>query len=81
MRNTLSRLGRKLRHQRGREWGGYLTPTEVLILVDTLKVRTNAWWKPDRQRENKKAGRANPGWFYFFPSADALKRLGIRRGK
>jgi len=65
----------------GKEYGGYLTAKEILCIAD-LEVKPNHpavkeyWYKQiEDAKTNKRAGKANPNWFYFQPSRkfDVLK--------
>jgi len=70
-KHLLSALG-KTTHQDGRQWGGYLTPVEILALTDDgAKTNTDLV----RIRESRDKGISGGQWFYFTPSKEQLAEL------
>jgi hypothetical protein len=55
-------------------WCGYLTPTEILSLVDYgIEIDKFNEWVVNNAKKNKKIGISNPTWFYFKPNEDFLQ--------
>ena len=48
-----------------REWGGYLTPVEIVSLIDEDGFKPSSPRDVERAREKVAAGNASPTWFYF----------------
>jgi hypothetical protein len=47
-------------------WGGYLTPSEVLALLNAGAIPTQYSWKDfEYFREKKAKGDCRPTWWYF----------------
>lgn len=57
-------LTKKLCHMGGREFGGCLTPSEILALPK-LGARMNNPRDLDDAKERKALGRSEPWWVYF----------------
>lgn len=61
------------------QWCGYLTPTEIIALIDAGAKPGLGWDSMlERVRLNKKTGISNPIWFYFYPNGikmvDSVKK-------
>lgn len=50
-----------------KDWGGYLTPSEILALIDNGCIPTDSYQKVwlSYVLNKKKEGTSNPMWFYF----------------
>lgn len=62
------RLRKKITHREGREFVGYLTPPEVVHLVEKMEgVEITEWSNHQYKnaKENVKKGVGNGTWFYF----------------
>jgi hypothetical protein len=47
-------------------WCGYLTPSEILTLVDNgIQVQDHDEWMINYAKEKKKKGECHQTWFYF----------------
>lgn len=74
--NNLRRAERKVRRLNKREWCGYLTPSEMLALVqDGARPTPNNQTMYDYHLERRERGESSPSWFYFYPSKEQLQRL------
>jgi len=60
-------LKKKIHHQYDRHLGGYLTPVEIVHVVEKMDVVLPRWSKVDyeRAKENVKKGIGYSMWFYF----------------
>ncbi len=58
------------RHSKEHEYGGYLTPVEILALIKDYGVIPTQSYETmlDYIKEKMYKGICNPQWFYFFPS-------------
>lgn len=57
----------KIIHMSGRQWGGYLTPAEIVLLFK-LGARSDGggtFNSLDHAKARVKAGNSSPYWFYF----------------
>lgn len=70
-------IRKKISHDgRGTKWGGYLTPVEIIYIVDVWKVQQDLNdWHVKYAREQIKKGESNPGWFYFVITKKDHERL------
>jgi hypothetical protein len=79
---NLQRAERKVQHQEGREWGGYLTPSEALALVEDGARLTHDHKAKLRSLEIEvEQGDSAPAWIYFYASHTQQKRWGSGSGR
>lgn len=78
--SNLDRALRKVTHHRAGVWCGYLTPSEILAVIDAGAVITNDW-KLDWIKEDVRKGQCRPTWFYFTPRKQLLPLLPKRDNK
>ena len=57
-------IRRKLQHMAGRQWGGYLTPTEIKHVL-TMGGKSTDRDAERRMRLDYQDGVSNARWFYF----------------
>jgi hypothetical protein len=58
-------------------WTGYLTPVEILLLIENGIIPTeNQIYKIDICKEEKKKGISGGIWFYFHLSKKFIKKYG-----
>lgn len=67
MSGNLERAVSKIKQTNGNEWGGYLTPSEILALLEAGADSTYSRRKRDIQecKQRLEAGQNNPWWWYF----------------
>ncbi len=72
---NLKRAERKIRQFQGRQWVGYLTPSEALAILDdgASEPHQHHTWREYLQKEKDK-GSSAPQWFYFIPSKAQQER-------
>ena len=73
MRSAITRMLAKCKHHDGRTWCGYLTVSEILMVLK-MKVAYSLHQEHLVQwaELSVKAGRAGSAWFYFTPSEEFL---------
>lgn len=54
----------KLTDETRREWGGYLTPSEVAAILENGGM-SNQKWTADYAKRKIAEGDSQPSWFYF----------------
>lgn len=59
-------------HMRGREWGGYLLPVEIIALIGG-GCQTHMDIPSVEERIHK--GDCRPMWFYYRPTQEQLEKL------
>ncbi len=57
---------KKIIHMHGRQWGGYLTPSEIVLLYQ-MGARSDGgtFNNLDYAKKRVKEGNSAPYWFYF----------------
>jgi hypothetical protein len=74
---NLKRAERKIRQFQGKQWVGYLTPSEALaILDDGATQHQSEMYQREYLQGQKDKGSSAPQWFYFFPSKAQQERWG-----
>jgi len=74
---NLQRAERKVKHRSGREWCGYLTPSEVVALVaDGATLVNNHKGELQYLQSEIARGISNPRWTYFYATHAQQKRWG-----
>lgn len=88
-RNWITRAAAKVKHFHGRDYCGYLTPSEVIGLYDAKFIRQTPTASPhymDWVRARRDQGNSVPNWHYFqlvkdTPFAEAVAaRIKVKRG-
>lgn len=82
MRFTLrqkERLYSKLSRTEAAEYGGYLTPTEIVYISRLAGVEIRPVWQMwvNHSRESMKAGNSQPTWFYFKTRHNLGELIGV----
>ena len=74
---NLRRAMRKIRQfSNTKEWCGYLTPCEMIALLDDGgKETNNSMYQREYIQSHIDNGICNPFWFYFYPSRQQLSKL------
>lgn len=76
---NLQRAERKVKHFSGREWCGYLTPSEVLaIIADGARLVNDHKGTLQYVQSEVDRGISNPRWTYFHATHAQQKRWGSR---
>lgn len=76
---NLQRAERKIKHFSGREWCGYLTPSEVIAIVaDGARLVNDHKGMLQYVQNEIVRGVSNPRWTYFHASHAQQKRWGSR---
>ena len=76
--NKIYKILNKMEHFSGSYYCGYLTPNEIIILVDN-NIWTAQYKDVERCRVDIKKVISNPQWFYCI-LPDKLSRLTKKRG-
>jgi len=79
---SLQSAARKLQHQSGREWGAYLTPTEIVALT-TAGARPTVGSRSlvERAKQDVVGGKSNPTWFYCTLGDNTEAAKAVRKAK
>ena len=65
----------KVQHHNGREYCGYLTPSEIIGLHDAKYIRQTPSSSPDQLdliRSKRDTGNSSPSWHYFLIAKDTV---------
>jgi hypothetical protein len=57
----------KSRRYHKRIWVGYLTPSEILALLESGAKINSPSYAEEHAKERKEKGECSSVWFYFFP--------------
>jgi hypothetical protein len=71
-RNWITRVAAKVNHHHGRDYCGYLTPSEIMNLYKARYVVPSTGRTFDAEWTRKKiaAGESSPSWHYFQITKD-----------
>ncbi len=66
-KQKVHKILKRCRHTHtGNTWAGYLTPTDILTLIEAgYRPTDTRGWDESRAREDQAAGIGKPTWFYF----------------
>lgn len=79
-KGNLRRAESKIRQYDKDEWGGCLTPSEALaILDDGARERYKKYSQREYLQSRKDKGDSEPTWFYFLASKAQQERWGHTR--
>lgn len=73
--SNLSRAIAKCHLHAKTEWTGYLTPSEILALVDAGAIPVNEPAHIEWIKKKVARGESRPTYFYFYPNAALLELL------
>ena len=79
---NLGRALGKVKHYHADQWCGYLTPSEILALLEAGAMATSgSGWEIAWAKRKKDSGESRPTWFYFSPRKELREMLPEREHK